>query len=460
MHVAKQSSALPGTNNKGRRWSAKQKAKGSFVLGKFPSPIKKLRRENEMKKLFMFLAIFALLFIFCANTALAKEKQPKVFKLGFISGLSGAMAHAAETQRKCVVLLVEQVNRRGGLNMPWGKVPVELMVKDDELKLDVGVRRFRELVEAGAHGVTGSIYNPMAGALNEECKITGTPYIPGCVPAIDSFKKGNPALATYSVAFTPWSIGWLMADALVEGMEKETIFWLGRPDSWGHTMLDGLKDGVKHFGGKIVGAEQLPKGAPDYSAVINKALAKKPDVFAVNHFGGDAIAAIKQAYDMGLHNHSLLFNCWTTYEVAMGIPPKAAAEMMALMFYYYDMAGFDKELHNRGKALREDHIKKYGFPPDAYAVLAYTAASVLLQAVEKAGSVDYKKIGKVLATETFDTVKGPARFREDHQLTGEYLAFLVKGKPASQKRDKFDVFKVLGAYGGDKALPPLERLGY
>jgi len=413
-----------------------------------------------MKRLFIFAMIFMAFVMFTTNTALAKEKQPKVFKLGFITGLSGALAHAAETQRKAVELLVEQVNAKGGLNMPWGKIKIELLVKDDEMKLDVGVRRFRELVEAGVHGVSGSIYNPMSAALNEECKISGMPYIPGCVPAVDSFRKGNPAVATYSVAFTPWSIGWLMGDALIKGMGKKTIFWQGRPDSWGHTMLQGLKDACKEFGGKVVGAEELPKGAPDYSAVINKALASKADVFATNMFGGDAVACIKTAYDMGLHKQSMLFNCWTTYEVAMGIPEAAAAELNALTFYYYDMDEFNKDLAARGKALREDHMKKYGFPPDAYAVLAYTAVDVLLQAVEKAGSVDYKKIGEVLATATFDTVKGPSKFRIDHQLTGDYLAFLVKGKKASERKDKYDVFKVLGAYGGDMALPPLKSLGY
>ena len=120
-----------------------------------------------MKRIITILAIFALIFAFGANSAWAGEKQPKVFKLGFMSGLSGAMAHTAQTQRDSVELLVEQINARGGLNMPWGKIPVELMVKDDELKLDVGVRRFREMVEAGALGVTGSVYNPLAGALNE-----------------------------------------------------------------------------------------------------------------------------------------------------------------------------------------------------------------------------------------------------------------------------------------------------
>jgi len=418
------------------------------------------KRGITMKKLCTFLMIFAVLFMFSANLAVAKEKQPKVYKLGFITGLSGPLAHAAETQRKCVKLLVQQINDKGGLDMPWGKVPVEMLVKDDEMKLDVGVRRFRELVEAGCHGITGSIYNPMSAALNEECKITGMPYIPGCVPALDAFRKGNPAAATYSVAFTPWSIGWLMGDALIRGMGKKTFFWIGRPDSWGHTMLDGLKDSCKAFGGKILGVETLPKGAPDFSAVINKALAAKADVFAVNHFGGDAITCLKQAYDMGLHKYSMFFNTWSTYEVAMGVPEAVGDAFHALVYHYYDMGGFSEDLAERGRALREDHVKMYGFPPDAYSVLAYTGASVLLQAVEKAGSVNYKKVGKVLGTIKFETVKGPSWFRIDHQMTGKYLAFLVKGKKPSDKKDKYDVYKVIGAYGGDMALPPLKSLGY
>lgn len=404
--------------------------------------------------------VFAVFLMVCPNLSLAKEEQPKVFKLGFISGLSGPLAHAAETQRKAILLLVDQINKKGGLNMPWGKVPIEVLIKDDEMKLDVGVRRFRELVEAGVHGVTGTIYNPMAGALNEETKLTGTPYIPACVPAIESFKKGNPAHATYSVAFTPWSIGYLMGDALIKGMKKKTIFWQGRPDSWGTTMLDGLKVAVKEMGGKIVGVEENPRGTLDYSAVINKALAAKADVFATNMFGGDAVACIKQAYDMGLHKVSMIFNTWTTYEVGMGIPEAALAELYALAYYHYNLDDFSKDLAAKGKALREDHMKMWGEPPDAYAVLAYTAGSILFQAVEKAQSIDSKKIGKVLAESTFDTVKGPSRFRIDHQLTGDYLAFLVKGKKPEEKKEKWDVYKVLGVYGGDKALPALKDLGY
>jgi branched-chain amino acid transport system substrate-binding protein len=413
-----------------------------------------------MKRFFTFLAVFVVLLTFTSSLALAKEDQPKVFKFGFLSSLSGSLAAAAETQKKAVELFVEQVNAAGGLKMPWGKIPVELLVKDDEMKLDVGVRRFRELVEAGCLAVTGSIYNPISAALNEECKVTGTMYMPGCVPALDAFKKGNPAPATFSVAFTPWSIGYLLGDALIKGLGKKTFFWEGRPDSWGHTMLDGLKAACKELGGEVVGAEETQKGTPDHSPVINKALAAKADVFVANHFGGDAVANLKQAYDMGLHKVSMLVNAWTTYEVAMGIPQDAAENLYALTYYYWNAGSFSEDLAKIGNPFVEAHIKKYGFPPDAYAALIYDACSILFQGLEKAGSVDSKKVGAVLAEGEFTSVKGPAKFRMDHQLTGKYLALFVKGKKANEKKDQYDVFNVIGAYGGEKALPPLSMLGY
>jgi len=413
-----------------------------------------------MKKVMTVVAISVILVAFMFNTAMAKEDQPKVFKLGFLSGLSGPLAQAAETQRKAVELFVEQINAQGGLKMPWGKIPVEMITKDDEMKLDVGVRRFRELVEAGCLAVTGTIYNPMSAALNEECKITGTMYMPGCVPALDSFKKGTPAPATYSTAFTPWSIGYLLGDALIKGMGKKTFFWEGRPDSWGTVMLDGLKAACDEMGGKVVGSEETQKGTPDHSAVINKAMAAKPDVFIQNHFGGDAIAGLKQAVDMGLNKVSLLVNAWTLYDVGMGIPAEAAQDIYGLTYFYWNLGEWNPEMAKYSKDFVEGHVKKYGFPPDAYAALIWDATSMLFQALEKAGSVDSKKVGALLGSETFMTTKGPAKFRIDHQLTGDALALLVKGKSASEKKNKYDVFKVLGAYGGEKSLPPLKMLGY
>ena len=99
-----------------------------------------------------------------------------------------------------------------------------------------------------------------------------------------------------------------------------------------------------------------------------------------------------------------------------------------------------------------------GEPPDAYTTLAYMAATIMFEAVEKAGTFDVAKVSEVLATQKFNTLKGESYFREDHELVNNYLAYLVSGK-ASGAND-WDLYKVEGYFGGDKALPPLSQLGY
>jgi len=404
--------------------------------------------------------IVSLLFLtLCADVSLAK--QPKVFKLGFMTSFSGVFAAVAETQKKGVLLAVDQINRRGGLNMPWGKVKIETLIKDDEAKLDVGVRRFRELVGSGIHAIVGTTYNPMAAALNEECKLSNIPFLPSCVPALDSFKKGNPAEGTYSVAFTPWSIGYLASGCAIKSMGKKSMYFVARADSWGSTILEGLKAGAKDFGGEVIGVSETPKGTVDYTSIINKAIAAKPDAFLTGMFGSDAIGNLKQAYELGLYDKTMMFNTWITNVVATGIPGEALDGLHALEYYYYDLKGFDDpDLVERAKAFTEDHMKMWNEPPDAYGAIAYVATDVLFQAVEKAGSVETKDVAKVLSSAKFQTIKGEVYFRKDHQMVSKYLAFLVKGKAPSEKKGKWDVFKVVGYFGGEDPLPSLKSLGY
>ena len=138
-----------------------------------------------MKKYFVGV-MFLLIILGLSSVSSPAAENPKVFKLGFISSLSGTFAAVAETQKKGALLAVDEINAKGGLNMPWGKVPVEVIVKDDEAKLDVGVRRFRELISEGGNGVTGITWNPMAPPSMKSASLppfpSSRPLLPPSIP--------------------------------------------------------------------------------------------------------------------------------------------------------------------------------------------------------------------------------------------------------------------------------------
>ena len=142
-----------------------------------------------MKKLWGLLAIS----VFCGTLGIstAGADEPNKIKVGVLLPLTGTFAAVAETQKQGALLAIDVVNKRGGLNMPWGKVAVEGAVDDDEAKLDVGVRRYRYLVSEGIRGVGGQTWAPLAYAINAIVSKEPMPYFPVCVMAKEGFQKGK-----------------------------------------------------------------------------------------------------------------------------------------------------------------------------------------------------------------------------------------------------------------------------
>lgn len=413
-----------------------------------------------MKKILVLLLVCAFVFTMSGNALFAKSK-PKTVKLGFMSSMTGPFAAVGKTQKEAFTLAVEQKNKEGGLSMPWGKVKIEGVYADDEAKIDVGVKRFREMADQGIKGLVGQCFNPMTNALNEECKITPVVYLPGCLPALKSFKKGNMADCTFCF-YTPWTVGYLAGKAVITKLNKKTIYYINRSDLYGNTVYEGLKVACKQFGGKIIGFDEFALGHQDFTVALNNAKRAKPDVLMAAQFGGDAIALFKQAYDLGLYDVTIPFNAYTAMVVAKALPPKALEGFYALTYFYWNLTGLsDKEAVAKAGKYSEAYYKRWNEYPDSLATIAYNAMEIMMWAFEKAGSFDPKKVSEVLKNaQKINTVKGTGKYRVDRQMSSSSYAYFVKGKSPGEMKNKWDIFKVLDSYGGDDALPPLKQLGW
>lgn len=389
----------------------------------------------------------------------AGEKEATV---GFVSSLSGTFAGVAETQRKAFVYAVETVNANGGLDMPWGKVKLNQVVADDEAKLDIGVQRFRDMIQRGVIGIVGGIWNPLSTAWNEEAKIDPVIYIAGYLPAIDVFKKGVPSEGMFTAAYTPWTLGYLCGQSVLKELGKKKIYFVERADSWGTTIKAGLELACKEFGGEIVGVSVVPLGTSEYSAVNNLAMQSGADVLITSMFGGDAIANIKQASDMGLTKSMPILNCSITNVVAEGLPIEALENLYGIAYFYWDISGTsDAAAVKRVKDFSDGYMKRWGGePPDAMSGSVYVALEALFRAAEKAGSFDPSRISQVLLNETVETIKGKTTYRVDHQAIMDQACFLVRGKGASERTGKYDFFEVVAPFGGEGILPPLSLMGF
>jgi ABC-type branched-subunit amino acid transport system substrate-binding protein len=417
-----------------------------------------------MRKLLALIATIAVFGILGPSGARADE--PAKIKVGILLPLTGTFAAVAETQRDGALLAVETINKNGGLNMPWGKVQVEGVVEDDETKLDVGVRRYRYLASEGVKGVGGQTWAPLAYAINSVVAKEPMPYFPTCVMSKDAYMKGKLAPSTFSTAYSPWTVGYMAGKAAIKTLGKKRIFFLGRSDSWGWDMRDGVTAAAKELGAEVIGYDEVSLGTSEYTSTLQKVRAAKPDVFIGSQFGGDAVSLLKQVQQMGLNKEMTIFVAFMTNVVAKGVSPEALDGVYAMHYFYYDLSGFpDKDVAKSAKDFTDLYRAKYNSPPDSYAVISYTAYMEMFRGFEAAKSFDPAKVTKALMANNgeFNTIKGPARWREDHVAEYKYAAFLVKGKAPSERKDEWDLFTVMGSLGaqnGDSVLPPLKSLGY
>jgi ABC-type branched-subunit amino acid transport system substrate-binding protein len=414
-----------------------------------------------MKRLWSLLAISVLFSVLGHSPATAAA--PNNIKVGILLPLTGPLSAVAETQKQGALLAIDVTNKRGGLNMPWGKVMVEGIVDDDEAKLDVGVRRYRYLVSEGVKGVGGQTYAPLSYAINAMVSKEPMPYFPVCVMAKEAFQKGKIADSTFAAAYSPWTVGYMAGQSAVETLGKKRVYFLAQTDAWGWNMRDGAYEAVKQFGGEIVGYDEVPLGTSDFTTILQKVEAAKPDVFIAAQFAASAIALLKQVHQMDLGKQMTIFNAFTTNVVAKGVPPEALQGVYAMHYFYYDLSEFkDKEVARSAQEFTQLYRAKYNAPPDAYAAIAYTAYMEMFRGFEAAKSFDAQKVSAALMTGggNFDTVKGPAKWREDHSAVYKYAAFLVKGKGPAEQKNEWDLFTVMGAMGGEAVMPTLKSLGY
>ncbi len=414
-------------------------------------------RRNMGLILFTLALTLSLTFIGRVNA-----KTPDKIKIGLMFGLTGPASPIGPVQLKGAQMAIKEINDAGGVKLSGKMVPVEGVVKDDETKPDVALRRFRELKhEDKVHAMVGSTFAAISAALNREMIKNPMAYISACVAPMSMFKKEELAPTTFGIHGSAYSIGYSGAAYIATELKYKKVYFFAPAYAFGWDQKAGALDAFKKFGITSEYAE-APVGTADYTTYLQKIAEAKPDVVMMAHWGIDAINVLKQANELGLGKKTTIWFNWMTNVFGGGVPAEALEGVYSLMSWYWNLEGFkDEEVVKAGKAFVEKYMKAYNEPPDPYAGMAYVGTKELIRGIELAQSIEPNDISNaIMAKPLFDSMKGPGTWRKDHQPLFKYGAFVVKGKGPRERKDKWDLVRVIGAYTGTDYLPTLESQGY
>jgi branched-chain amino acid transport system substrate-binding protein len=348
-------------------------------------------------------------------------------KVGFPMILSGPGALFGEPALKGAQMYVDEVNGKGGV---LGR-KIELLPRDTKGNADEAVRHARELIlREEVHFIVGTLTSAEGPAVSTIAKENEIVFI-APIPKTDQLTaKENVHPYVFRTASTTGIEGASAAEIVAKWPNVKRVGTISPDYAYGQ---DATKSFVAHLK-KIkpdveIVDQQWPKlGEQDYTPFINAQLAAKPDAVFSSLWGGHFVTFAKQAKPLGYFDQVKGF---------IGVGEAGSIESARAMGADYPFGIWGNtydvmDWPDGPPAHKEyiDRIVKYTGqnPPSSWPITGYVAMQVLVAAIEKAGSIESKKVSAALEGLTVDTPVGPQTLRkDDHQANrGQFWGKMVK----------------------------------
>ena len=385
---------------------------------------------------------------FRINLAMAQEPT---IKIGFPVPLTGPYGTEAQDQVHAAEVAIAEFNEAGGLN---GR-KAELLVRDDKLNPGEAATRTLELVEKEkVNFVVGSLSAAVQLAINNVTKERGVIF--NSISQSDTINEASDfSKYTFHEALNPHLTAGAVGRYAFAKFGKKVAF-LTADYAYGHEMVRGFQEAGKGFNIETVIDVRHPIGTTDFSTLLPRIQALKPDILCINNFGRDQQIALKQATDFGLKKSMKIIAPILLYTGRLGAGAQAFDGVVGGTSYYW---GIEDKVAS-AKAFNDRFRKMHGGKvPSDYGALGYAGVKTLLMGAKAAGSLEADKVIPAVEALKYDYYKGPQYYRKcDHQSVQS--VFIIESKATPQKGDA-DVFNVISTDEPNEAnLRSCEALGH
>lgn len=363
--------------------------------------------KNIWSKLVAIVVLLAVLALPACNKAATSTTQTasvdRVIKIGLSLPLSGNYAAWGTPYLRAMELLVDKVNGAGGISIQGAKYTVKIIAYDDKFTAAEGQLVAQRLVSQDKVSIIGFNASPprmaardmvqQAGILSWGTAYTNTEPSPAYplafAMAIKYAEVSSPAYAWLAKAYPKVK----NVAVMTNGSSPAGQFALGESKKY------AAKNGFT-----VVSGEGYEASTTDFSPILLRVLAAKPDLIDLTSTAPETTATIiKQARTMG---YTGLIVHWSgvNLQVVMKITGAQAAENV--------ISGMEivEPYPAAVQALADKYRAKYSEPIDAFTIEYYAAHETLLQAIAQANSLDNSKIADALRGHQFDTILGKISF--------------------------------------------------
>jgi ABC-type branched-subunit amino acid transport system substrate-binding protein len=377
------------------------------------------------------LAAVALLATACGGTVAgsgggdsgADAGSTEPIKIGVITSLTGAYVQLGEDQKNGAELAVELLDGK------MGDRPVELIVRDDQLKPDVALREAQSLVqEEQVDFLTGCVSAATTLAMNQIATQAGVPYLGTCQTEQLNRPPNFDEALTYHMAPVP-SQTTNAAAPFICGELGTKVFLLLPDYAYGHEQEAGYKTAIPEQSGcTVAGTAFFPLGTTDYNPYIPTVEGSGADVLVFGGAGRDQVSFLRQAEQFALTDRIKTFLSLEdlSFDQELGFDLIDGTWAMSAFYWDVDDEGVQKYV--------EAYRDAYGTPPGGYGVYTYNAINLIAEHVA-AGDSSPEDFRKAVEGEEISLGQGDMTIREcDHQAL--IPIYILEGLSADEAKSR------------------------
>ncbi|HOT91772.1 MAG TPA: ABC transporter substrate-binding protein [Anaerolineae bacterium] len=336
-------------------------------------------------------------------------------KVAILAPMSGDVATFGQSTRDGAMLAVEEWNANGGID---GK-KIEVVVEDSQCDAEAAVSAANKVIDQdGVKFIIGEVCSKASIPISEIATAKKVLQISptSTNPAVTVGESGTKPTIFRACFIDPFQ-GKVGAKFALEklGAKTAAVFL-----DQGNDYVRGLAEVfIKEFeagGGKVVVKETYTSDDSDFSAILTKVKDANPDVLYLPDYYSTVNLIAAQAKEKGITAVMLGGDGWDSSDL----------DRKAVDGGYFTNHFSDQDSRKVVQDFVSKYKAKYGSAPDALAALAYDAANILFQGIDKTGKADPVAVAKTLETGKFDVVSGSVSYDTSHNPVKAAVVLQVK----------------------------------
>lgn len=330
--------------------------------------------------------------------------------------LTGNAAAYGSPAADAMALFIEQINEQGGILD--GRM-LEAQIIDNQSDLTESASIATRLSDSEAVGIIGPTATGVAKAAIPITNQAGIPNIYAATTGDGLTLADDGSLLEYifRVCFEDSYQG-LAAGAYTanELGYKKAIIITDQALDYSLALADSFTQTFTEAGGEILETQSYQSGDTDFSALLTSLIGKDFDILYIPGYYTETGLIIKQAREMGITQPIMGGDGYHSDTLVELAGANNASDI-------YFTTHFSEESDNpKVQEFLSDFEAKFGRSADTFSALGYDAISLMVDAIERAGSTDRDAIRQALEdTENFEGVTGTFSMDENHNPTKSAL---------------------------------------